>query len=75
MKGILKKVQGQIDGVKGYYIKKLEKLFQIAISKTQIVNIQIIDVLSEITTQINWEIAILINRKGCIEEIFIGEAG
>jgi GTP-binding protein HflX len=53
----------------------LEKLFQIAISKTQIVNIQIIDILSEITTQINREIAILINRKGCIEEIFIGEAG
>ena len=55
-------------------ITKLEKLYRNKVPANQIINIELAEAVSEISNEINKEIALIINRRGQIINITIGDA-
>lgn len=66
-------IRGNIVGVKKAYIDLLEQLFDIDTDKNEIVNEEIVDIISSITGEINREISVYINRRGKVVNVAIGD--
>jgi len=67
------KVFGKLTGLKKQQISRLEKLYRKKVPVTQIISVELAETLAEISHEINKEIAILINRRGQIVAINVGE--
>ena len=59
--------------MKKQQISRLEKLYRKKVPVTQIISVELAETLAEISHEINKEIAILINRRGQIVAINVGE--
>lgn len=68
-------IGGNIQGVKDYLLKELENLFEEKIEKGRFLKEDIILKIVEISTLINKEISIAIDRNGKILDINIGDSG
>lgn len=68
------KVQGKLNTLKKSHIQKIEKLYRRKIPKNQIITVELAEALAEISFEINKEIALIVNRKGQIIEITVGDA-
>jgi len=68
------KISGKLLGLKKNQISKLEKLYRRKIPANQIINIELAETISEISNEINKEIAIIVNRRGQIINVSIGDA-
>lgn len=68
-------IGGNIQGVKDYLLKELENLFEEKIEKGKFLREDIILKIVEISTLINKEISIAIDRNGKILDINIGDSG
>lgn len=67
-------IYGNTDGVKKYILDKLEKIYEIKVSKESIVNEEILEIFKEVTIELNREISAAINRKGVITSVSIGDS-
>lgn len=68
------KVHGKLYGLKKSQIQKIEKLYRNKVPANQVINIELAEAVSEISNNINKEIALIINRRGQIINISIGDA-
>jgi len=68
------KIHGKTLGLKKNQLLRLEKLYRRKIQANQIISFELAESLAEISHEINKEIAIIINRRGQIINITIGDA-
>lgn len=67
-------IYGNIEGIRNTILEKLEELYDVTVEKYEVVNQIIGETLSTITTNINREISIAIDRKGRVFHVAIGDA-
>ncbi len=69
-----KKIEGNIEGLKNSQIKALEKLGDRRLGPSEIINQDFARALTEISFEIQRQVSLLINRKGIVENIIVGDA-
>ncbi|KYH30127.1 MULTISPECIES: GTPase HflX [Clostridium] len=67
-------IYGNIEGIKKTILRKLDSLYDFKVDKDMISNLEIIEVISSITEDINKEISVAIDRKGNVEYVAIGDS-
>src|SRR5665647_760124 len=67
-------IYGNIDGVKNSILNKLEKACEIKISKDCILSEELVDILVEVTQNLEREVSAAIDRKGKIISMAIGDS-
>lgn len=67
-------IYGNIDGVKNTILNKLEKACEIIVSKDSILSEELVDILVEVTQNLDREVSASIDRKGKIISMAIGDS-
>ena len=67
-------IYGNIDGVKNSILNKLEKACEIIVSKDCILSEELVDILVEVTQNLEREVSASIDRKGKIISMAIGDS-
>lgn len=67
-------VLGNIEGIRNSVLNELEKIYSIEVPKTNIVTFEIVSLLSEMSSFIDREISIAVNRKGKVISVSIGDS-
>ncbi|QCX34230.1 GTPase HflX [Caloramator sp. E03] len=68
-------IRGNIEGIKKIYIEELEKLYEVECDKNLLVPFDIMNVICRISSEINREISVYINRRGKVIDVGIGDSG
>lgn len=66
-------IRGNLDGIRKLYLAELEELFQVECDKNLLISDEILEVICRISSLVNKEISIYINRRGTIVDISIGD--
>lgn len=69
----LANINGDTSGIRKNSIEALEGLYNLVIPSNQIISEELIKSLTHLTTQINREIAIYINRRGQLTSVSVGD--
>jgi len=67
-------INGDTSGIRKNLIENLEGLYNLVIPSNQIISEELIESLTQLTTQIKREIAIYINRRGQVVAVSIGDS-
>lgn len=67
-------IYGNIEGIKDFTLQQLETLYEKKLNKGQLISEEIAVFLSDISTKLNKEINLCIDRNGNITEISIGDS-
>ncbi|MPQ32077.1 GTPase HflX [Clostridium estertheticum] len=67
-------IYGNIDGVKNSILNKLEKACELSVSKDSILSVELVDILVEVTQNLDREVSAAIDRKGQIISMGIGDS-
>lgn len=70
----MKKVLGNISGIRNNTLERLEQLYSEMVPPGQTVSQEIVDILAVLTQEVNREIALYINRHGQIIALVVGDA-
>ena len=73
MESKIHRIFGQTAGLKALQIKKLESLFRRQINPSQIVSPELAFFLAQLSFELNRQIGLLINRKGGVETVIVGD--
>lgn len=65
---------GNTEGIRKTVIKRLEEIYNYKIDKDNVFNKELLEIICEITQDINKEISVAIDRKGNIQNISIGDS-
>lgn len=68
-------IRGNTEGLKKTYIEELEKLYEVECDKNILISNEILSVICRVSSKINREISVYINRRGRIVDIGIGDSG
>jgi GTPase len=66
-------IRGNMEGIKKVYIKELEEIFELDCDKNIIISREILDIICRISSKVNKEISMYINRRGTIIDISLGD--
>ncbi len=69
----IKRVFGHLAGLKSSQIKRLERTYRRRIPPQKVINSEIARYLSKISYEIKRQVGILVNRKGIIEYVIVGD--
>ncbi|ADK16436.1 MULTISPECIES: GTPase HflX [Clostridium] len=67
-------IYGNTEGIKNSTLDELEKIYDIRVSKESICSREIVEVLSRITTYLNRELSLAIDKRGIIVSISVGDS-
>jgi GTP-binding protein HflX len=67
-------ITGNIEGVRKRILEELEAIFDIKTEKYSFLNDEIIQIMTKATEELNREISVLIDRKGKVMEVTIGDS-
>ena len=67
-------IYGNIDGVKKSAIEELDRLYKVKCPKAEVCSIEIIEVISRVSSFIEREVSVAIDRRGNIKSIAIGDS-
>lgn len=67
-------IYGNIDGVKKSAIEELDRLYKVKCPKDEVCSIEIIEVISRVSSFIEREVSVAIGRRGNIKSIAIGDS-
>ena len=67
-------IYGNIDGVKKSAIEELDRLYKVKYPKDEVCSIEIIEVISRVSSFIEREVSVAIDRRGNIKSIAIGDS-
>lgn len=67
-------IKGNVDGIKDFILKKLDSIYDITVTKNRVIEPEIIALIASISSRINREINVAIDRRGNIVEISIGDS-
>ena len=65
---------GNIDGVKKAYLEELESIYRIKVLKDEVCSAEIINIISRISSIIEREISVAIDRRGKVVSVAIGDS-
>ena len=68
-------IKGNIDGIKEYILNELDSLHEVQVTKSKLIEEEMLYTIADISNKINREINIAIDRKGNVIEISIGDSG
>ncbi|MGA3083869.1 MAG: GTPase HflX [Thermodesulfobacteriota bacterium] len=69
----INRIFGHTFGLKALHLKKLQSLFRRQINPSQIVSPELANFLAQLSFELNRQIGLLINRKGGIETVILGD--
>ncbi|AKN32493.1 GTP-binding protein [Clostridium carboxidivorans P7] len=67
-------IYGNIEGVKSSILARLEKVYEMKMPKDSICTEELIELLCDVTTYLNREVSVGINRKGTVISVAIGDS-
>lgn len=67
-------IYGNIDGIKDSVLKELENIYDMIVPKYTVCTVEIIDIISRISSNIEKEVSVGIDRKGKIVSVAIGDS-
>lgn len=67
-------IRGNLDGIRKIYIQDLEELFEVDCPKELLISLELLGTICRISSTINKEISIYINRRGKIVDISVGDS-
>ncbi|MBK9314798.1 MAG: GTPase HflX [Acidobacteria bacterium] len=67
-------IEGKTSGLKANQLRRLEKLYQRRIPPTEIVTPEFARQISEISHEIGRQVGVLVDRKGHVENVIVGDA-
>lgn len=70
----IEKILGNISGLKSSHLRNLSRLYKRRIPPREIITLELGRALSSLSKEINKTITVLINRKGKIELLYIGDS-
>ncbi len=65
---------GNIDGIKKTYLEELERLYKVKVLKDEVCSVEIIDVISRLTSILDREISVAVDRRGKVVSVAIGDS-
>ncbi len=73
MAAIQKIVYGEVGGIKKYYLEQLELFYDLKVAQGQLISKEVIDELVRLTSILNAEIGIYLNRRGQVAGVAVGD--
>ncbi|MBM7834297.1 GTPase HflX [Clostridium sardiniense] len=67
-------IQGNTEGIRNSVLAELDTLYSIKTQKQEVCNIEIIDIIARLSSQIEREISVAIDRKGKVTSVAIGDS-
>lgn len=67
-------IQGNTEGIRNSVLAELDILYSIKTQKQEACNIEIIDIITRLSSQIEREISVAIDRKGKVTSVAIGDS-
>ena len=67
-------INGNIDGVKNTYLNELEEIYKIKCLKDEVVSEEIIGRMVRVSTVLEREVSVAIDRKGKVQSVAIGDS-
>ncbi|NFT91376.1 GTPase HflX [Clostridium botulinum] len=67
-------IEGNIDGIRNSILSELEKIHSIRTSKDEICNLEILNIITKVSANIEREVSVAINRKGNVTSVAIGDS-
>ncbi|MFU0823658.1 GTPase HflX [Clostridium sp.] len=67
-------IYGNTEGIKKTILRKLDLLYDFKVDRDMISNLEIIEIISSITEDINKEISVAVDRKGNVKYVAIGDS-
>jgi len=67
-------IYGNIDGIRDSVLKKLEELYELIMPKDAVCSFELVEVLKEVSINVNREISVAVNRRGSIISIAVGDS-
>ncbi|MBP1889578.1 GTP-binding protein HflX [Clostridium moniliforme] len=67
-------IQGNIDGIRNSVLSELDELYRVKTQKQEVCNREIIETITRLSSQIEREISVAIDRKGKVTSIAIGDS-
>lgn len=67
-------IKGNTDGIKEFILKELDSIYDITVVKNRVIEPEIVALICSISSKINREINVAIDRRGNIVEISIGDS-
>lgn len=68
------KVQGNLLGLKPSHRQRLEKLYQRRVNPDQIVSPELARTLCEISREVSRQVGLFLDRRGRVQDVFVGDA-
>lgn len=65
---------GNIEGIKKTYLEELEKLYRVKVLKDEVCSVEIIEVISRLTSILEREISVAVDRRGKVVSVAIGDS-
>jgi len=67
-------IYGNIEGIKNSYLKELEEIYKLKVLKYEYCSMEIIDTISRLTSLVEREISVGIDRRGNIVSVAVGDS-
>ena len=71
---LISTVEGNVQGLKTNQVQRLEKLYKRRIAPREIISQEFARQLTELSHEINRQVGVLVNRKGYVEYVVVGNA-
>ena len=71
---VISNIEGNVHGLKTNQIQRLEKLYRRRIPPREIITQEFARQLTEVSREINRQVGVLVNRKGYLEYVVVGNA-
>lgn len=67
-------IYGNIDGIRDSVLKKLENLYKIVMPKDIVCSYELVEILKDVSENVNREVSVAVNRRGTIVSIAVGDS-
>lgn len=67
-------IYGNVDGIKDSILKELENIYDMIVPKYTVCTLDIINIISRISSNIEKEVSVGIDRKGKVVSVAIGDS-
>lgn len=67
-------IYGKVEGIRNTVLNRLEEIYDIAVPKYSVFTQEIVDIISNVSADIDREVSVAINRKGKVISVAIGDS-
>lgn len=67
-------ITGNTHGLKASQLKALERIYRRRMAGTDVVSVELANFMCELSAELHRQVAVLINRRGSIEHVMVGDA-